>query len=261
MHSMKCCFRLPRFCTGLANVNKRCAATCADMKQIKQKSFFKVSISAQDRLSAMGGVMTDAAVPEGHAGLHGFLYGDGGAEAHDSAGYSFREVRDTRHDTDTVSESGCTLMRMRLSLTDVRLSVIVTDGTVKISADPLLVMALQLVSGGHVHHSWTHAATVTGHIREPMAGSRRSCASRSTMYRTRLSSMQGEDDGSAVLPVSEYLEARDGERPVGVFALLDRRRNTQYVGYSRNMVLAIKARLSVSALRAHRTDPTCRGVA
>ena len=41
----------------------------------------------------MGGVMTDAAVPEGHAGLHGFLYGDGGAEAHDSAGYSFREVR------------------------------------------------------------------------------------------------------------------------------------------------------------------------
>jgi len=47
----------------------------------------------QDRLSSMGGVMTDAAVPEGHAGLHGFLYGDGGAEAHDSAGYSFREVR------------------------------------------------------------------------------------------------------------------------------------------------------------------------
>ncbi len=57
-------------------------------------------------------------------------------------------------------------------------------------------------------------------------------------------SVQGEDDGSAVLPVSEYLEARDGERPVGVYALLDRRRNTQYVGYSRNMVLAIKVRLS-----------------
>ena len=55
-------------------------------------------------------------------------------------------------------------------------------------------------------------------------------------------SVQGEDDGSAVLPVIEYLEARDGERPVGVYALLDRRRNTQYVGYSRNMVLAIKVR-------------------
>ena len=36
--------------------------------------------------------MSDAAVPEGHAGLHGFLYGDGGAEAHDSAGYAFREA-------------------------------------------------------------------------------------------------------------------------------------------------------------------------
>ena len=45
----------------------------------------------------MGGVITDAAVPEGHAGLHGFLYGDGGAEAHDSAGYSFREVLDCMH--------------------------------------------------------------------------------------------------------------------------------------------------------------------
>ncbi len=51
-------------------------------------------MALQDRLSSMGGVMTDAAVPEGHAGLHGFLYGDGGAEAHDSAGYSFREVRE-----------------------------------------------------------------------------------------------------------------------------------------------------------------------
>ena len=43
-----------------------------------------------------------------------------------------------------------------------------------------------------------------------------------------------------MLPVAEYLEARDGERPVGVYALLDKRRNTQYVGYSRNMVLSIK---------------------
>ena len=37
--------------------------------------------------------MTDQAVPEGHKGLHGFLYGDGGAEEHDSQSqYSFREV-------------------------------------------------------------------------------------------------------------------------------------------------------------------------
>ena len=39
-------------------------------------------------------VVTDAAVPEGHKGLHGFLYGAGGAEEHDQThGYSIRKVR------------------------------------------------------------------------------------------------------------------------------------------------------------------------
>jgi hypothetical protein len=40
-------------------------------------------------------VVTDAAVPEGHQGLHGFLYGEGGAESEHggSSGYAFREVR------------------------------------------------------------------------------------------------------------------------------------------------------------------------
>ena len=47
----------------------------------------------QRRLASLGSVVTDAAVPEGHKGLHGFLYGEGGAEAHDSTGYSFRNVR------------------------------------------------------------------------------------------------------------------------------------------------------------------------
>ncbi len=38
-------------------------------------------------------IVTDAAVPEGHQGLHGFLYGEGGAEAHDAgSSYTFREV-------------------------------------------------------------------------------------------------------------------------------------------------------------------------
>lgn len=45
------------------------------------------------RLASLGGVVTDAAVPEGHKGLHGFLYGEGGAEEHDSRGYVFRHVR------------------------------------------------------------------------------------------------------------------------------------------------------------------------
>lgn len=44
--------------------------------------------------AAATAVITDGAVPEGHKGLHGFLYGEGGAEAHDSptASYDFREV-------------------------------------------------------------------------------------------------------------------------------------------------------------------------
>ena len=47
----------------------------------------------RDRLGETSGVVTDQAVPEGHKGLHGFLYGEGGAEAHDSGSqYNFREV-------------------------------------------------------------------------------------------------------------------------------------------------------------------------
>lgn len=89
--------------------------------------------------------MTDQAVPEGHKGLHGFLYGDGGAEEHDSQSqYSFRE---------------------------------------------------------------------------------------------------GQDDGTSCLPVDEYLQTREGEKPLGVYALYDAHNAIQYVGYSRNMVLAVKNHL------------------
>ena len=40
--------------------------------------------------------------------------------------------------------------------------------------------------------------------------------------------------------MAEYLGDREGEKPVGVYALYDARRELQYVGVSRNMVLAIK---------------------
>lgn len=91
--------------------------------------------------------MTDDSVPEGHKGLHGFLYGEGGSEDEHVAdgGYAFRA---------------------------------------------------------------------------------------------------GEDDGSSLLPVGPYLESRDGEKPVGVYALFDSRRHLQYVGYSRNIVLAVKSHLA-----------------
>ena len=45
-----------------------------------------------------------------------------------------------------------------------------------------------------------------------------------------------------MLPVARYLQERDGERPVGVYGLLDSRHNLQYVGFSRNMVLSVKVR-------------------
>lgn len=53
--------------------------------------------------------------------------------------------------------------------------------------------------------------------------------------------MQGEDDGTTLVLVAQYLEARDGEKPLGVYALYDSSRNLQYVGYGRNIILAVKA--------------------
>lgn len=49
---------------------------------------------AAAKMPAVGGVMTDETVPEGHQGLHGFLYGSEGADVHDSTDdYEFRQVR------------------------------------------------------------------------------------------------------------------------------------------------------------------------
>lgn len=91
-------------------------------------------------------VVTDQAVPEGHKGLHGFLYGEGGAEVHDFAqDYLFRE---------------------------------------------------------------------------------------------------GEDDGQRLVDLSQYVSARASDRPVGVYAVHDSAGVLGYVGYSRNIVAALKAHLA-----------------
>ena len=58
------------------------------------------------------------------------------------------------------------------------------------------------------------------------------------------SPIQGEDDGTTLVPVAQYIEAREGEKPLGVYALYDSKRNLQYVGYGRNIVLAVKVGLS-----------------
>jgi hypothetical protein len=52
---------------------------------------------------------------------------------------------------------------------------------------------------------------------------------------------EGEDDGSSLVEAGAYLDAREGDRPVGVFAVYDARRNLQYVSFSRNVVLALRA--------------------
>jgi hypothetical protein len=57
-----------------------------------------------------------------------------------------------------------------------------------------------------------------------------------------LAAPQGEDDGTTLMPVPEYLSDRDGEKPLGVYAIYDSSRNAQYVGYSRNIVLAVRVR-------------------
>ena len=51
---------------------------------------------------------------------------------------------------------------------------------------------------------------------------------------------QGEDDGQSLLAVGDYLGDRDGEKPIGVYALYDACRELQFVSYSRNLVLSVK---------------------
>lgn len=47
----------------------------------------------------------------------------------------------------------------------------------------------------------------------------------------------------------DYLGDRDGEKPIGVYALYDACRELQYVGYSRNLVLSVE----VGGPRLHQT--------
>lgn len=42
------------------------------------------------------------------------------------------------------------------------------------------------------------------------------------------------------MAILDYLRDREGERPLGVYALYNSHNDVQYVGYSRNMVLAVK---------------------
>ena len=136
-------------------------------------------------------VVTDSAVPEGHKGLHGFLYGEKGADVHDNSErqYVLREVSCCVRMERTCCFAGrsfCCLANWRVFL------------------------ALPL---------------------------RSNCKWCSRHF-------QGEDDGTALVDVDGFVDAREGERLTGVYALYDARRSLQYVGYARSIVLAIKVRAS-----------------
>ena len=76
-------------------LNLRSTASHLQQRQAQRGTVCAAQTSAevQQRLSETGAVVSDQSVPEGHKGLHGFLYGEGGAEAHDSdTRYDFREV-------------------------------------------------------------------------------------------------------------------------------------------------------------------------
>ncbi|KAG2450669.1 hypothetical protein HYH02_004509 [Chlamydomonas schloesseri] len=55
---------------------------------------------------------------------------------------------------------------------------------------------------------------------------------------------RGEDEGAIVMPVPTYLDSRDGDKPLGVYCVYDAAGAPAYIGYSRNMVLAIKGHLA-----------------
>ena len=59
---------------------------------------------------------------------------------------------------------------------------------------------------------------------------------------------QGEDDGTAQLDVPYFITSREGLRPMGVYSLYSSNGELQYVGFSRNMVVAIKVRLGIMRL-------------
>lgn len=51
----------------------------------------------------------------------------------------------------------------------------------------------------------------------------------------------GQDDGSTLIDIDSFLDSREGERPVGVYAIYDHHRNLQFVSFSRNVVLSVKS--------------------
>ncbi len=50
----------------------------------------------------------------------------------------------------------------------------------------------------------------------------------------------GELRGDALFPLAEWLTKREGQKPCGLYAIYDRDEKLKFVGYSRNIVLAVR---------------------
>mmetsp|Transcript_11237 Transcript_11237/g.31312 ORF Transcript_11237/g.31312 Transcript_11237/m.31312 type:complete len:480 (-) Transcript_11237:42-1481(-) len=59
--------------------------------------------------------------------------------------------------------------------------------------------------------------------------------------------LEGELDGTTLFVTSEWLEKRDGTKPCGLYAIYDEGESLKFVGYSRNIVLAIRGYTEVDA--------------
>ena len=57
---------------------------------------------------------------------------------------------------------------------------------------------------------------------------------------TKMCLFQGEDDGQRLINLAQYIAVRDADKPVGVYAIYDDASTLQYVGYSRNVIAALK---------------------
>ncbi len=84
-HRSGCPVVQPRPWTWPSQAPSRSQRQTSHTRQVVTAASPQAEPQLQERLQqAGGGVMSDKTVPQEHQGLHGFLYGEGGAEAHDA---------------------------------------------------------------------------------------------------------------------------------------------------------------------------------
>ena len=67
-------------------------------------------------------------------------------------------------------------------------------------------------------------------------GEHGSAADQKTVYEIR----EGEDDGESIVSAAAWVEARELEKPTGVYAIYNQSKELQFVGYTRNVVTAVR---------------------